>query len=262
MKLDFSVPISAYELLALIISGFALVIPLLKYLWNKCILRPKIRFLLAGNATLFFNQSGSYMQINGVIEAHNKAVTIRRITASIKRQKDDQTLNLSWSQFISPVNQSLVGNFVQTTEAAHPSRIEANSVICAFVQYSDPFDSFGKKFRSSSTGLFSMIPRLEIVESNYEDALKSYMTSPLYSDLKRLMQDEYFWEIDKYLLDITVEYNKQSKETFHYEFSVSEQAYQELICNSDESLIAPLKNAYNQKWNFHSAYVELTERKD
>ena len=37
----------------------------------------------------------------------------------------------------------MLGNYLQTTEAAHPFRVEADSVACAFIEYSDPSDSYG-----------------------------------------------------------------------------------------------------------------------
>ena len=103
----------------------------------------KVRYYPTGQATLFFNQSGSYIRLNGVLEAERSAATIKKMSLTLTRKHDDRKLNLVWSCFISPVNQNMLGNYLQTTEAAHPFRVEADSVACAFIEYSDPSDTYG-----------------------------------------------------------------------------------------------------------------------
>ena len=260
MKLDFSVPISAYELLALIMSGLALAVPIIRFAWKKWITKAKIDFLLAGNAKLFFNQSGSYMQIDGVITSENKASTIRKMSINIKRKKDEKKLNLTWKRLISPVNQNLVGNYLLTTENAHPIRILEDNVVCVFAQYGDPFDSFEKKFISNTEDLFKAVSVLVRQFALYDDAILQYKALPAYSEARNMMQSEFFWEIGKYELEIDIEYDNVSKKKYTYAFSVSEHEYQELSKNFDESLISPLKSAYRQQWDYRSPSIELIKQ--
>lgn len=135
---------SKYETISTVISIVAIVltvlIPSIQWVWKKLIMTARVKFYPSGQATLFFNQSGSYMRINGVLESERKATTIRKMRIVVTRKQDDRKLNLEWSNFISPINQNLLGNYVQTTEIAHPFRVEADSVACAFVEYSDPYD--------------------------------------------------------------------------------------------------------------------------
>ena len=143
---------SQYEILSVVLSaiaiGFSVFIPLIQWIYKKCFVKPIVKYYPVGLISLLFNQSGSYIQLNGVIESEKKAVSIRKMMVTIKRNKDNQSLNLTWSNFISPVNQRLVGNnIVQTTEFAHPFRINEDSIATTFVEYTDPFDSFGKTFR-------------------------------------------------------------------------------------------------------------------
>ena len=153
--IDFTTKMSIYELLALIVSVVSLFAQIIKWAWKKWFKKAKLNYLPNGTANLFFNQSGSYLRIDGVYEALNKAVSIKNITISVKRKRDDAKLNLSWSYFISPVSQNLVGNYVQTTEKAHPFRIDVDSIACAFIEFADPFDSSGKAFRLSTKELFA-----------------------------------------------------------------------------------------------------------
>ncbi len=128
MKIDFTTPMTFYELLAIILAAIAIIIPIAQAAWKRWIITPKLNFLPTGRATLFFNQSGSYLRVDGVYEAENKPIAVKNISVTVTRKKDGQKLNLSWSSFISPVNQSMVGNYLQTTESAHPFRIEADSI--------------------------------------------------------------------------------------------------------------------------------------
>ena len=81
MPINFEQPMTTYELIAIILSILALVIPALKWLYDKFIKRLKIDFLPSGMITLLHNKSGSYITLGGVYEAKNKSTTIKEISA-------------------------------------------------------------------------------------------------------------------------------------------------------------------------------------
>lgn len=253
-----------YEIITVVLSALAILlsilIPLVQWIWKKWITRANVKFYPVGFATLMFNQSGSYLQLNGVIESEKKAVSIRKMRVRLTRKKDNRTLNLTWSHLISPVNQRLVGNIMQTTECAHPFRVDGDSIMTTFIEYTDPFDSFGKTFRTNTSKLFEEADRLPILQSDYSSAAKSYSAAKEYSEVKQILKDEFYWLVGQYCLDVIVDYNN-SKKVFSYEFSISENDYNDLSQNIDESLLAPLKNNYQRKWDFRSALVEISERK-
>ena len=107
MKFDFSIPMTSYEMLAVVLSIIAILIPIIQMVWKKWITQEKLNFLPMGTAFLYFNQSGSYLRIDGVYESEHKPVSIKQIAVKVTRQKDDRKLNLQWSSFISPVNQKM-----------------------------------------------------------------------------------------------------------------------------------------------------------
>ena len=255
---------SKYETITTILSiiaiSLSILIPIVQWAWKKWIMTAKVQYYPTGQATLFFNQSGSYIQLYGVLESKRKAATIRKLDLVISRKRDDRKLNLVWSYLISPINQKMLGNYVQTMEAAHPYRVEADSVACAFVEYSDPSDSSGIKIRRICENLAPLI--LQIVEGHtYEEALATFSKTPEYTDAKNNLLGDFYWEIGKYSADITVSYDKQKTKTFSYEFTVSEQNSMELRNNIDESLITKLKEHYRVPWAFKSPMVEISERK-
>lgn len=251
---------TVYEKWALILSAIAIVIPIIQAAYKKWIATAKVKFYPTGQATLFFNQSGSYIRINGVIESERSAATIKKMSIVLTRKRDDRKLNLTWSYLISPVNASMLGNYVQSTEAAHPFRVEADSVACAFVEYSDPSDSSGIKIRKICSDL---IPSLTQTAQNhtYDEAISAFCKSPEYIDAKNSLLSDFFWEIGKYSVDVVVEYGKQKTRTFSYEFTVTEQNSMDLRNNIDESLITKLKEYYRVAWAFKSPLVEISEKK-
>ena len=256
MKFDFSVPMTVYEFLAIVLSAIAIMIPIFQAIWKKWIIKEKLNFLPTGRIALFFNQSGSYIRVDGVYEAENKPISVKNISIKATRHKDDRKLNLNWISFISPVNQSVASNVLFSNESAHPFRIEANSITTAFTEFGDSFDSFGKNFRACTAPLFNRVGKIRNSGMSYEEALAQYRAFTEYSQVKDLLRKEFFWEIGKYDLDIAVSYREKTVH-FCYTFSVGEYEQNHLLENCDEALITPLKSVYGVALNYQTAYLEL-----
>ena len=259
MKTDFSTPMTFYELIAIILAAVAISIPIVQAIWKKWIVSAKLSFLPTGRAILFFNQSGSYIRIDGVYEAEQKSISIKKAKIKVTRQKDERKLNLTWSSLISPVNQNLVGNYLQTTESAHPFRIEADSIVCAFTEFGDEFNSFEKTFEAATEPLFKRVADVRKSYATYPKAESFFKATDEYASAKDILEKEFFWEIGKYNIDIEVNYNKDVKH-FYYVISVESQEHKLLINNIDEALITPLKAAYGINRNYRYAIVELKEK--
>lgn len=259
-NLQEAVGMTTYEKLAIMLSAVAILIPIIQWIWKKWIMKESVQFFPTGQAMLFFNQSGSYIRIYGVLESKNKATTIKKIRIVISRMRDDRKLNLAWSHIISPVNQSMLGRFVQTTEAAHPFRVEADSVACAFIEYCDPSDSSGIKIRNICSNLNPYIQGI-VSNHNFVEALELFSKSPEFLDARNQVAPDMFWEVGKYTVDVYVEYGKRKTKAFPLEFSVTEQNYIDFQKNISEALLASLKNCYNTPCDFKTPTVEVSERK-
>ena len=133
MVIDFS-KITVYELIALILSFIAIMIPIVQWAWNKWIVKPILKLLPTGKINPYFNRSGSYLGIESVYEAINKPITVKHIALKIVRCRDEKKLNQVWSSFWSPITQRFSGNYSSTIEGAHPFRIEKNSITTAFTE--------------------------------------------------------------------------------------------------------------------------------
>jgi len=133
---NFEQPITTYELIAIILSGIALLIPAVKWIIDKLIKRLKFDFLPSGMITLYHNKSGSYLSLGGVYEAKNKSTTVKEITATVIRKSDNATLPLTWSTFPSPVYRTVAGNYETSFETAHPFKVDADTLVPAFIEFS------------------------------------------------------------------------------------------------------------------------------
>ena len=103
---------STYELVATIIALIALIQPWVIKLWKTLFKRVKIAFIPSGKIKLFYNRSGAYVRVDGVIEAKNQSTIIRDISAKVIRLSDKAELKMDWSSFNTPVYQNIAGNIV------------------------------------------------------------------------------------------------------------------------------------------------------
>ena len=252
--------VSIYEIAATVLAIIAILIPIIQWIWKKWIVNAKVKFYPTGQATLIFNQSGSYIRINGMLESEKKAATIKKMSIVLTRKRDDRKLNLVWSFLNSPVYQSVFGSYVKTMEAAHPFRVEADSVACAFVEYSDPSDSSGIKIRKICSKLLPSIQQI-VNDHSYDEAIALFSKSSEYIDAKNNLLSDFFWEIGKYSVIVTVEYDKRKKKEFSYEFTVTEQNSMDLRANIDETLIAKVKEKYQVQLALNFPIVEICESK-
>lgn len=145
-----------YELLAIILGIIGILIPIIQIVWKKWIVKTKLNFLPTGRVYLF-NQSGPYLRIDGVYEAENKSTSIKDISLKITWCRDEKVLNLSWSCFVSPINQMMVNSIVQTTEVVHPFKIESNNHVCAFIELCNFLNSYNRTFKVKTENLFNRI---------------------------------------------------------------------------------------------------------
>lgn len=245
-----------YETWALVLSIVAILVPVVQLIWNKWIIKPKLKFYPTGRAFLFANKSGSYIRIEGVYEALKKPISIKNISLKIIREKDDAALNLRWSTFINPANQQIMGAISSASEIAHPFRIEADNVACAFTEFTDFYASSEKTLQPTLDALVTDLNCICFKDINYSDALNTYSSLESYKRAKEALERELFWEIGKYKIIIYVEYGNRKKE-FYYTFDVTKETYLEIKHNIIEVLAVYLKNYYKIPYDFKSAQVEI-----
>lgn len=254
MIIDFT-KITIYEILALLLSLIAILVPLFKWLWRTLFVKAKLKFIPNGKITLFFNKSGAYIRIDGAYEALNKSVTIKNGKVRITRE-DNTVLKQDWSVFISPAWQNFSGNIASSNEYAHPFRLEANSLICAFVEYADPFNKGNILWQKIENKLNPVALKLQKEYENFDEALKAFKASPDFTQAYRDLQATFFWQAGKYKLSIENQYEtKEAK--FEYRFTLQQYDVDKLNGNIDKVLVSILSEKYNIPIGCETPAVDL-----
>lgn len=247
-----------YEICAIILSIIAILIPFFQWMWKKWVVKPKLNFYPTGRAYLFANKSGSYIRIEGVYEALKKSISIKKISVKVIRQKDDSVINLNWSTFTNPVNQQIMGAVASTSEIAHPFRIDADNVACAFTEFTDFYDSSAKTIQPFLEALYDDLQKINFEGMNYIEAHKRFTSLTTYEKAKEVLRKENFWDIGKYEIIIKVEYGKNEKK-FYYGFDVSKEMHDTLAHNIDEILASLIKNTYKLPIDIRLIHAEIEE---
>lgn len=252
--------ITLYELLALIVSIIAILIPIIQGIirWAK---KPRLSYYSGDRITLFFNHSGPYFRIDGVFEAKKAAISLKSIDATVIRLKDRKKLDYSWSYFISPVNQNVVGNYVQTTEKAHPFRIEADHIYCAFTEFADPHNSFNNFFTLSTSKIKENAELRPLFSKKYDEAAPYFFSNPDLLEIKKTIENDFYWLPGEY--ELTIKANSSRKESkFSFVFRIDDVAYNNLLLNVNESFAVFLKKAYGIQSVFNTETIPLIEKKE
>ena len=124
-----------YEIIATVIAILALLQPWIIKLWDRFGRKIRVNFIPSAKIKLYYNRSGAYVYLGGVIETKNKAAIVKDIAVKVVRKKDKAELLLDWSSFMIPVFQSVGGNAVTTSEIARPFKVEAGSLYPVFVEF-------------------------------------------------------------------------------------------------------------------------------
>lgn len=255
MVIDIS-KITIYELIALCLSGTAILIPIIQWVWKKFIVQPELKHYPTGRAYLFTNRSGSYIQFHGVFEALKKPISVKNINLKIVRKKDDKALNLTWSVFVSPVNQQIVGAYASASEIAHPFRIEADSVFCAFIEFADFYESSAQTLNPYFDRLENAMNTSILHNRDYKEAYKKFIELDEYKEAKSAIEKERFWNIGKYEMTLEVEY-ADKKTHFIYNFDVSNEHVEGLKHNMKETLDSIIKNVYGVRIKSQTVQVQV-----
>ena len=176
------------------------------------------------------------------------------------RKNDEKILNLVWSSFISPVNQNVMWVFSSTAEAAHPFKIEQDSIGCAFIEFANQYNSAFRKI----TPLLEEVQRdahdIVCMDNTFDSARELLCGRKSYIEYQSALSGEMFWEIGQYEVEMKVSYGTSAK-VFKLYFEVNREQYEDLKYNIEEVLNSKLKNLYNMGCNFRTVQVSIKEKK-
>lgn len=249
-------PMTLYETLALIMSAIAILIPIIQWAWRKWAMKPILKYHPTGRASLWCNTSGSYITVEGIFEALRKPIIVKKMAVEIERKQDGRKLNLQWSTFISPTNQSIAGNFTSSMETAHPFRVEADSIMCAFTEYADFFDAARKSIEPAMTKYAQAWEQCRGNMQSPQQAMQHMQNSEEYAAARAELEKALYWEIGQYSLNLVVNHGNTTS-TYMYSFAVSEKERDKLQANIREVLNTIVYRTYGIQPHFQTVQVEI-----
>lgn len=86
----------------------------------------------------------------------------------------------------------MVNSIVQTTEVAHPFKIESNNLVRVFIEFCDFSNSYNRIFKVKTENLFNSMNEIKRKYANYVDAYKEYKNSEEYSAAKEEIKKYFF----------------------------------------------------------------------
>lgn len=231
---------TTYEIIATVIAVIALLQPWIIKFYNHFLRKICVSFIPSAQIKLYYNRSGAYVYLGGVIESKNQAAVIKDISVKVIRQNDKAELKLDWSSFMVPVFQSVGGNAVTTSEIARPFKVEAGSLYPVFVEFASVDTQENNRrseiYSTMTTEAFNIIqPNVTI-----EQAKKMLVSLQNYQDFRDELLQNFYWKEADYIIELTITYNESKTKQYRYKFSIDADeavAFKENIANSLKSAI-------------------------
>lgn len=231
---------TTYEIIATVIAVIALLQPWIIKFCNHFLRKICVSFIPSAQIKLYYNRSGAYVYLGGVIESKNQVAVVKDISVKVIRQNDKAELELDWSSFVAPIFQSVGGNAVSTSEIARPFMVEAGSLYPVFVEFASvntlENDRLAEIYSTIAAEAFS------ITQSNvtFEQAKQRLVGSQNYQNFRDELLQNFYWKEADYIIELTITYNERKTKQYRYKFNIDANeaaAFKENIENSLKSAI-------------------------
>lgn len=235
---------TTYEIIATVIAIIALLQPWLIALYNRYFKKIKVTFTPSAKIKLYYNKSGAYVYLGGVIESKNKAAIVKDIAVKVIRQSDKAELDLVWSSFMIPIFQSVGGSPVFTSEIARPFKVEANSLYPVFVE----FTAANPQEISRLTEIYEAI-RVEanqaiIMAPSIEQAKQNLTETECYKQYKDELLEKFYWRASDYIIRLTISFNDGQTTCLGYTFTIDADEAAKFKGNIEKSLQCAIDEFY------------------
>ena len=239
-----------YEIIATVLAVIALVQPWILAAWKKFFKPLKVSFIPSAKIKLYYNRSGAYIYLGGVIEAKNRPTVIKDISAKVIRQSDKAELAMDWSSFMVPVFQSVGGNSITTSEIARPFMIGANGLNPIFVEFANLDTQTVDRLAKVYGKLILESKRIANINIPFEQAKDQLQAIPEYQPFREELLENFYWKASDYQIELSINHNDNKTEVYRYRFSLTQDEVSEFKKNIDVSMLCELSLLYYQPTNF------------
>ena len=240
------VVMTPYEIIATILAVIALVQPWVIAAWKKFFKPLKVTFIPTAKIKLFYNRSGAYIYLGGVIEAKNRPAVIKNISVKVIRQSDKAELAMEWSSFEVPVFQSVGGNSVTASEIARPFMIGANGLNPIFVEFANSDTQVADRLGKIYEKLIFESKSISNTNTPFEQAKAQLQGIPEYQTFREELLENFYWRVSDYQVELAISHSDNKVETYRYWFSLNQNEIDEFRKNIDEAMLCELKTLYYQ----------------
>lgn len=251
------VVMTPYEIIATILAVIALVQPWIIAAWKKFFKPLKVTFIPSAKIKLYYNRSGAYIYLGGVVEAKNRPAVIKNISAKAIRQSDKAELAMDWSSFMVPVFQSVGGNSVTTNEIARPFMIGANGLYPVFVEFANSDTQMVDRFSKIYEKLILESKQISNINTPFEQAKAQLQAIPEYQTFREELLENFYWKVSDYQVELSISHSDNKIETYKYRFSLDQDEISEFRKNIDEAMLYELKSLYYQPVNLKTFQKEF-----
>lgn len=243
------VVMTPYEIIATIVAVIALIQPWIIAAWKKFFKPLKVTFIPSAKIKLYYNRSGAYIYLGGVIEAKNRPAVIKNISAKAIRQNDKAELAMDWSSFVVPVFQSVGGNSLTTSEIARPFMIGANGLNPVFVEFANSDTQVVDRLSKIYEELILKSKQISNINTPFEQAKVQLQEIPEYQAFREELLENFYWKVSDYQIELSISHSDNKIETYRYRFSLDQDEINEFRKNIDEAMLCELKMLYYQPVN-------------
>lgn len=229
---------TTYELISLIIAGAAMllsiIIPAVQTAFRH-FRKAKLRIIPfdANPLIVFFNESGSYIEMKFSIACTRNNCIVKTITASILHIETQSWINRRWT-FLKPINVNWVNAGFQKAQLngatfVHPLRLAKDSLEPLFVEFGTDLEAADDVLiQDRNKALAQIADRLKGETMSFDDP-KSKETI---TRLANRFSDRLYWEVGLYELTLTIDYDASKSISAVFHFELNEKDIQRLRANA------------------------------
>lgn len=242
---------TTYEIIATVIATLALLQPWIIKLWDRFFRKLRISFIPSAKIKLYYNRSGAYIYLGGVIEAKNQAAVVKDIAAKVVRKKDKAELILDWSSFMIPVFQSVGGNAVTTNEIARPFKVEAGSLYPVFIEFASTNIEENNRLAEIYKTIASELAGIMQPNMTIEQAKYALTNSNNYQTLRDELLQNFYWKADDYEVELTITYSDTKTQQYKFQFSIDSNEATAFKDNIEKSMQYAVDEIYRVPTNLY-----------
>lgn len=241
---------TTYEVIAAILAIIALIQPWVIAAWKKFFRPLNVTFIPSAMIKLYYNRSGAYIYLGGVIEAKNRSAVIKDISVKVIRQCDNAELKMDWSSFMVPVFQSVGGNSISTSEIARPFKVGANDLNPIFVEFANLDTQTLDHLAEIYEKLMLESRRIYNINIPFDLAKAQLQALPEYKTFREELLENFYWKVSDYKIELSISHSDNKTKIYKYHFSLNQNEISEFRKNIDEAMLCDLKTQYYLPINF------------